>query len=155
MKKVIRYKIFETNSSSTHSVCIASGPCEQTLQPEVDGYIHIYPGGFGWDVEDYWDSETKASYAYTWCMNNCEDFDLLSVTMRDKLNLLQKVIEKQTGCKVKFCKNEEDLYQFGYVDHQSWENEKNCLAEAWSSEEKLTSFIFNKDSLLHIDHDNY
>lgn len=161
MKKVRRIGVFETNSSSTHSVCIVSGPCDQTLQPESDGCIHVYPGEFGWKYQDYWDSETKASYAYTWCMNNVDGDnnkdaeELCPDPMIHKFTMLKEVIEEQTGSTVIFEKNLAAYYRFGYIDHQSWENEENCLQEAWSSKEKLKSFLFNQDSLLHTDHDNY
>lgn len=68
----IRKSIFETNSSSTHSVNIygASNPpiYEYTLGEYVDPadhYIHIQFGEFGWGYDEYEDDFNKLQYLLT------------------------------------------------------------------------------------------
>lgn len=153
MKKVIRIGVFETNSSSTHSVCIANGPCEDTIVAQLDGKVHIEVGEFGWEVQDYWDAASKASYALTWCHNRNKYKS--DVCARPKhLQMLKEVIEEYTGCDVIFDYFDDEFYKYGYIDHQSDERDYSALAEAMESKESLKQFIFNKNSLLHTDNDN-
>ena len=67
-----RNSIFETNSSSTHSVSIrgASNPpqYEYTLGAYIDPadhYIHIPFGEFGWGYDEYEDDYNKLQYLLT------------------------------------------------------------------------------------------
>jgi hypothetical protein len=65
MKKVIRKGVFETNSSSTHSITIAdSGKLQNTL-PITDGKIFVTCEEFGWEQEVHTDAYTKLSYLKT------------------------------------------------------------------------------------------
>lgn len=55
----VRQGVFETNSSSTHAICIArerSKPLDR---------VEFKIGDFGWSHHVYHDTETKASYLYT------------------------------------------------------------------------------------------
>lgn len=59
----IRQNVFETNSSSTHAICI------YTNKPNVPTKVYIKVGEFGWDRVDLTDSEEKLSYLYTYLTN--------------------------------------------------------------------------------------
>lgn len=140
MPKVMRKSVFETNSSSTHSICISESKCVMDKLPfEEDGTtIFIHPGEFGWEVEDYFDAATKASY----CMMFATTVDPDGGYDR----MLQEVIKEETGAKmVLFVEGE------GYIDHQS----HDVAREAFKSKEALRNFIFNPNSRLHTDNDNY
>jgi len=72
MKRIIRQGIFETNTSSSHSVTIKNW--EKRLEfvkhnlPSPDDIwnkISMDFGEFGWEVEDYTDAYTKLQYALT------------------------------------------------------------------------------------------
>ena len=146
----IRKGTFETNSSSTHSICIASGDCKDTLSCDRDGKVLVEGGCFGWEVEDYWDAETKAAYCLTWLRNyggkQCGKYD----------KMLREVIRKYVqGCKeveLERWSNEWNSpdHKHYYIDHQS----SDVCAEAFENEETLKQFIFNSNSLLHTDNDN-
>lgn len=56
----IRQNVFETNSSSTHAICIC------TNNPNVPTKVDIKVGEFGWDRVDLTDPEEKLSYLYTY-----------------------------------------------------------------------------------------
>lgn len=66
----IRKTIFETNSSSTHSVTMASGKLVNTIDycqldnyvDPADHYIHMTFGEFGWEEMEYTDALTKLQY---------------------------------------------------------------------------------------------
>lgn len=59
MKRQIRRGVFETNSSSTHAICIAKG--DYNLSKHIDFTI----GEFGWENNEYGDLYSKASYLIT------------------------------------------------------------------------------------------
>lgn len=65
-----RKNIFETNSSSTHSVCLTNEP--KYNWNELDEYVnsedkrlHIKFGKFGWGYDEYDDAYNKLSYLLT------------------------------------------------------------------------------------------
>jgi hypothetical protein len=66
MQKLIRHGVFETNSSSSHSISISHDVRKyQTLFPDEDG-AYIFDGGeFGWGYDSYTDADTKANYVAT------------------------------------------------------------------------------------------
>lgn len=149
--KQIRSSVFETNSSSSHSISISStGAIDTTLIPNDDGILLIGPGanetGFGWEIASYYDAETKAVYAY---------LQALYSKSQEYMNMLYKVILDQTGAdEVIFTLSDsfnDDNY--GYIDHQSAIYETPF--EPFDSEEDLKNFIFNKSSELQTDNDNH
>ena len=147
MTTKIRSAFFETNSSSTHSIVIARGKAPDNLQV-IAGVCQIYSGEFGWEEENYDDATTKASYCLTWLRSFSDE------RVRDKQDMLIRVIKRVTGAEVvEFIPDSDGGW--GYIDHQSIEDGGGALVPAWESEEKLTAFIFNPDSLLITDNDNH
>lgn len=61
MKRQIRRSCFETNSSSTHAICIAKADVDKSSFPNHVTFTH---GDFGWENEEYWSLWSKASYFY-------------------------------------------------------------------------------------------
>lgn len=149
--KQIRLSVFETNSSSSHSISISStGDIDTSLIPKDDGILLIGPGAnetvFGGEREFYYDAETKAVYAY---------LQALYSNSQEYMNMLYKVILDQTGAdEVIFTVS--DSYNddnYGSIDHQSAIYETPF--EPFNSEEDLRNFIFNKNSVLETDNDNH
>lgn len=147
MKKIVRHGVFETNSSSSHSISISSDVDKyKTLYPNEDG-VYVFTGGdFGWGYESYNDAETKANYVATMSSMLAEDepnvkgeYDRL---LRD---LLESVITDHTGIT-------EFKYDLGdaYIDHQSVDDDML----SWTSQQ-MKDFIFNPRSELVIDNDNH
>lgn len=135
-----RKEIFETNSSSTHSISI----CEDIknyvmdyIEPDGDGNIILTGGSFGWAWEKFDDAKTKANY----CAQAISEMEKYP---KEAL-MLAEVISEQTGAN-------EIIFDFGYgyVDHQS----EGVAFEAFSSKETLRNFIFNKNSILWTGNDN-
>ena len=64
MKKVIRKGTFETNSSSTHAICICT---DKKLLEEMEYPEHLYfgIGEHGWEYERLNTPKEKANYLYT------------------------------------------------------------------------------------------
>lgn len=135
MKKLIRKGVFETNSSSSHSIAIASEDKEfvlDTIYPDQHGTIIIRGDEYGWDWFKHNDAETKASYAAQQFANDS-----------DMLEKLEYVIKEQTGAERVIFEGLDD----GYVDHDSVGILPNTASE-------LKNFIFNKNSWLFGGNDN-
>jgi hypothetical protein len=143
----IRHGVFETNSSSTHSITVPKDAAiNDSLRVSEDGVCEIETGEFGWEYARYTDAATKASYCATFAKNTNE---------RSYEYRLISVIKNKTGAKsvkINQCSNEE-YNQWGYIDHQSIENE--CPQSAFESDECLERFIFSRDSELVTDNDNH
>jgi hypothetical protein len=138
--KNIRLNVFETNSSSTHSITIsaASRGMYDTL-PVEDGEVVLSGGEFGWEWNKYNDALTKANYAMVFSENHPAGRKMLA-----------DVIKKQTGAKTVLFKDN----NYSYIDHQSGPGEGGEGVKAFESEENLRDFIFSLDSWLFTGNDN-
>ena len=136
--------MFETNSSSSHSIILNWNkfkPDSRSLPVNLTGEIEIFAGEFGWGYDEFNDAATKASYILT---------HIKEVKDRNSLETLQQIIETETGRTIIFCPCEA-YYEWGYIDHQS----RNVARDALESEKSLRNFIFNPKSILVIDNDNH
>lgn len=150
-KKLIRNGVFETNSSSCHSISIDKNNKNFTassLYVDEDGCVTLTGGEFGWEQEEYFDALTKANY----CAQDIYRYDWSSDSYsldEYKKNMLIDVIKEQTGCTdVLF-----DIQSLkdGYIDHES----HGTSYEAFQNKEILRNFIFNRNSYLETDNDNH
>lgn len=142
MKQLIRHGVFETNSSSCHSISIARGAkIYETLKVDIYGCVRIKPMEFGWERERYYEPEEKASYAMAYAANRPSG---------ECLEMLDQVIKEQTGSKTVYF-GEDNCRNFGYIDHQS----ADVCARAFESKEALKEFLFNPDSYVETDNDNH
>ena len=75
MKKVIRKSIFETNSSSVHTLTFKCANKLDDCQIPVSktGKMRIRVQYFGKNDETYWDQETKLAYLIVLCMKGRYD----------------------------------------------------------------------------------
>ena len=160
MTQQVRQSVFETNSSSTHSIHISNKECVlDTLRVDDDGVCRIYPGEFGWEVQDYYGAECKASYCMTFLFqdNRRYDKDYNSRVEFDSdgqqlLDMLTEVIQEVTrATKVEYVGSNDKYYQHGYIDHQS----HGVCRSAFKNKKTLKNFIFNPNSVLHTDNDNH
>ena len=141
----IRPKVFETNSSSTHSISIdiSNTGLMEVLLPDDEGNIVLNGGDFGWRHETFYAALDKASYmaiyAQEWSGPNRDQF----------IETLKNVIKVQTGAKdVIFNFTDES----SYIDHQAVEDrDYDYLFE---DERLLRLFIFSKNSFLKTGNDN-
>jgi hypothetical protein len=143
MKTIIRQSVFETNSSSTHSISISDKSDFTTIHPEGDGNIYLNGGEFGWEIEEYTDPLTKANYC---AIDNASN--------EERVEMLKRVIKEHTKANdVIINANTEDYKSkyHSYIDHQS----NGTSEDAFESEETLKNFIFRRDSVLYTDNDNH
>jgi hypothetical protein len=132
MTTQIRQNVFETNSSSTHSICIAK---DVELFPSR--FLRFTFGDFGWENVVLGSIDEKASYLYTGLIDNDrqEDFKRIVATLERK------------GIEVLVVEDGE-----GYVDHAG---ELNVfLNDICSNEDKLMRFLFSPLSFIITGNDN-
>jgi hypothetical protein len=140
--KNIRNKVFETNSSSTHSVSIVPNTdgIYDTIIP-IDGTIILTGGEFGWEWEKYNTALVKANYAAVFTQFSPAE---------DQRNLLIEVLKEQTGARrIKFS-----LTKRAYIDHQSSYIENGEARKAFENKETLRNWIFNPKCYLFTGNDN-
>lgn len=144
--KNIRNGVFETNSSSSHSIAIhpikTGDMLDTSLVPNNDGYIILTGGEFGWEYEKYNDALTKANYC---AVDNFND--------ESRIEILKEVIIQQTGAKdviIAFNVDNWDLKGYSYIDHQS----HGTSNDAFASKDTLREFIFSRGSYLFTGNDN-
>lgn len=148
MVKKIRQNVFETNSSSTHSITISNeGPLinDGSIEPDENGIVWLYGGQFGWGYDVFKDNLTKANYCATWIGIYSYYDD------NDRFEKLEKAIKSviEDCLMVKIDINSEDYSS--YIDHQSIDE----LPDNLYSTSDYINFIFNPNSVLIIDNDNH
>lgn len=166
--KTTRQQVFETNSSSSHSITIADGS-DLSGNMDVDdlGRVFIETGEYGWEIENYYDPHSKASYIATFLMGLDPKYhkDVCGMSIREAKDMFINVIKEHTKAREVVLNgqytmfiDEGDLeddggyfYRFGYIDHQS----VDVPQEALTSRETLRNFLFNPNSWFRTDNDNY
>jgi len=139
----IRKSIFETNSSSTHSISIDDTMINySSITPDENGNIILIGGQFDWEEKDFYDALTKANYCAIDQLRN-----------ESNIKMLKKVLIEQTGANDVILDFSGDYKHknWSYIDHQSL----GTSDEAFESEETLRNFIFGRESVLHTDNDNH
>lgn len=129
-----RIGVFETNSSSAHSITIADGisVIDTTLIPNANGTIFLEGGQFGREWVAYNDARTKANYCAV---------DLFKT---DAINLLIEVIKERTKAKEVILQFSTDWNNdnYSFIDHQS-------QGTAPVTKDELDRFIFSPESWLY------
>ena len=161
MKRQIRWNVFESNSSSMHSLTINSLGAEySSLSVDQDtNKVFTKFGEFGWGYDVYRNAKMKLSYLVTMliethrdCMSldelcETEDFKKINDAVAEYMNCDGIIIDEEIG---KSTWNENCNTHSGYIDHQSICNIDELLEEC-----TIKDFIFDTGIELIIDNDNY
>lgn len=155
MKKVIRPNVFETNSSSTHSLVLseAGNLLEQPFSDVItkQGVVTVEGGEFGWDIETFTNVHDKLSYLYTDAMLSASEKSEPDPETNDKLRMLVDAVKEHTGLVLGFSHNS-GYWEFGYIDHQS----VGLCADVWSKGvEGVKQFLFDPSSYFETDNDSH
>ncbi len=167
MKVQVRRSVFETNSSSTHSISII----KKSNITEFPDTVVFGKGEFGWDFDIHFDTTTKAQYiweAITSCYRT--NIDKVNNAIKSITDILAKhnikaVFPYADHMKVKVHKyddgseytyikfmNNDDEEDSGYVDHG---NELgDFLTDIISDEKKLMNYLFDYNSYVSTGNDN-
>lgn len=137
MKRQIRRNCFETNSSSTHAICITKKDVNSSLLPS--SILFTY-GEFGWENKTYSSVRSKAAYLYQ-AIDDCYSDD-------EKEGLIYKLKEilEKNGITYYF-----DSDWSGYIDHPYGTTE--FVEAVLSDEDKLLRYLFG-DSFIITGNDN-
>ena len=178
--KSIRSGVFETNSSSSHSLSIKrnkSGKYDYNFPLQQNGKCPLIFGrdyDFGWGEAVYRDAYAKLNYLA--CMAfECHNqlmckigrepltrFDLvLDIKDFKKINtVMKKNVKGFTGFSInskdfsRFKTEPYYLYLNGSIDHQSWEDYKNIEDFLDRYGVSIENFLFNPYVVLIIGNDN-
>ena len=135
----IRHQVFETNSSSTHSVSISDNVAGllDTIFPK-NGVIYLTGGEFGWEWLKYNLALDKANYAAVFAKGNSLMTDMLISVIKQHTGAKEVIINLGDSC----------------IDHQSSRFENGQALEAFVSTDTLKNWIFNPESYLFLGNDN-
>ena len=147
MKRQVRRNVFETNSSSMHSLSIAKrGVTEYLHVDECTNKVVTEFGEFGWGYDEYNDPETKLSYLVTMIGESRNCYSIEEVYETNDFKKINDVVSARCECDGIEIKNVD-----GYIDHQSIDTIDNLLKEYNCT---IEEFIFDKGITLVIDNDN-
>ena len=147
MKTQVRRGVFETNSSSVHSICI-------TTEDEFEHFpaeVVFTPGEFGWESDRYYDLESKASYLWTaiinyvdeMCWYDVETCKKMIVATLEKYNIKAIFIGGIPG---------ERYSATGYIDHGNELDE--FIKDVVNDEDRLMQYLFSDRSYVATGNDN-
>lgn len=142
MKTQIRNNVFETNSSSVHTISISNSSPQS-----IDNYIFFDRGEYGWEWEIYNSCQDKANYLYE-CMI---DLFYHNNSLEEKCDRIREELALyEVDCD--FAKVNGDNVFDGYVDHGSQNEELvNYLLD---NPDKLIDYLFNDTSYIATGNDN-
>lgn len=152
----VRDAVFETNSSSTHSLTIAPDEVLDFAIPKEDlreGVITVRPHAYGWEWRRYYTPAEKMAYLLAQVsrgfFRNHRRSKLLTEKFRKanaEAEFICSTVERVTGCRVDIRPDFN-----AYVDNDSY----GVGFEVLSSEKDLLSFLFSRQSYIETGNDNY
>lgn len=148
----VRSRVFETNSSSTHSICITTNRKTTMIHPD---HVHFRCDKFGWEHRRLDSMEDKAAYLYSSMLHLFEQKELERATEKI-VNTLYKFkitcsFDKPEYCDYgsgfKFCVN-------AFVDHSGEDDHKEFVEKTVNNEGRLLRYLFSQDSFILTGNDN-
>lgn len=133
--KTIRKNVFETNSSSTHSLCVAT-----VGELSIPKNLCISLGEFGWECDTIYSTEEKASYLYTGLVHNEKE---------DYIELLKQWLDE---AKLSYGLETPSDKRYFYIDHSYELND--FLDNIFSDKNLFMNFLFNNKSFIITANDN-
>lgn len=175
MPTIIRNKIFEINSSSTHSITFTKGSFKGGAVSQINLNMADYE--FGWGQDTYTDTNSLLAYILIYLRDWCEDRDDLDLGLHNLKEVLSEATTDSNPV-IYYYRDDNGNYvdvrldsyfeQFlnipegstrwnhplfeGYIDHQSVEG--NQLHYIIHDKEALLSFLFG-DGEVETDNDNH
>ena len=155
IKDVYRLGLFETNSSSVHSI-VYSGPLDKSELTVRNGYVLTKFGSFGGDGETYYDQKTKLSYIVSniwyvagWPQEADWEEDLYGSYI---WKCLEEAVCPYIGAHVLGIRIAKSSMREPEIDHQSMPEGDVNLVNIYSKSD-VQNFIFNPKIGLYLGHD--
>lgn len=151
--KVVRINVFESNSSATSSLCIASeGMQESYLHTDDEGYILTDFGDFEYGAGEFWTQYDKLSFLVTCCYYfNGWDEDVTAENCYQFKNIEEAVCE-YTGAPGIRILHRSVSWGFDHQIQPEYGEFPLDYVDVWDKE-SIQSFIFNSLIGLKIGHD--
>lgn len=146
MKRQIRQGVFETNSSSTHAICISK---KNVTKEGIPTFVKFNHGEFGWEFDKYDSISERASYLYQAICELCwKDYKAKFVHINSLYSTLSKY---GVECEFDLQDKDDDGWEIGYIDHG--DETREFVASVMHSEERLLRYLFG-DSVIITGNDN-
>ena len=149
-----RNGVFETNSSSVHTLVIGNNSDE--FMNHLPTKVNFTFGEFCWEFEEYGDTFSKASYLYT------AIYDVYWKQDEENKALIQDFVEyirntlAKWNIECEFQKPKRAKYgtylETGTIDHS--DRLKSFLSRIRKDEVMLMNFLFCEDSMIYTGNDN-
>ena len=143
----IRRKVFETNSSSTHSICIT-----ENRRPLIyPSKLRFKCEEFGWEGAVLRTPEEKASYLYA---------SILAFFNKEEAETKKNQLYAELGEEGIECEFDQPEYSVGgyclnaYVDHVGNGDHGKFIFAVLSNRRRLFRYLFNDESFVLTDNDN-
>ena len=141
MKRQIRRRCFETNSSSTHAICITKRKTDKDNFPDSVEFNH---DEFGWEFEVYEDVLNKASYLYQAICDLCNEDN------KKKSEYIDQIYDTlgKYGIECSFDTNDKDEngWSIGYIDH-GYDTE-DFVNAVMNNENRLLRYLFGESKVI-------
>ncbi len=150
----IRKSVFETNSSSSHSLTLSSNElAAQPFSKDVlrSGSVTAYKGDYGWEWYRYYSAQAKLNYLLTQLFSDdipMGDPHEVTRELREedaRFDMMCRVVKEHTGVDVLVAPG-----STGYIDHDS----VGVGLDAFGSEDKLRSLLFSEENYIETGNDN-
>jgi hypothetical protein len=155
MTQQIRKNVFETNSSSSHSLTLAKGDLvAQPFEKDVlrKGAVTLTLGDYNWEYYRYYSTLAKAGYLATQLFHRTgipegkpEEVTRALREQNPSFDMLCRVIWEHTGVRVLVKPGSS-----GGIDHESVGNG----LQVFNSEDKLRKLLFSPNSYIQTGNDN-
>lgn len=137
----VRSSVFETNSSSTHCICIMSDRKEKLESPEK---LYFRCDDFGSDMMELRSAEDKAAYLYA---------SILSLCDKEKAEEAKSRIWAELGKEGIQCEFEEADYHGIYcynasVDHAGEDDHLKFVSDVLRNRKRLLRYLFSEKSFV-------
>lgn len=154
--KTKRSNVFETNSSSTHAICIAKESTHINIPEKITLDLKEYE--FGWEFETRWGCDEKLAYILIGILNY-NDVAEASIKIKDLLLILKELGIKSIeilGTEIHMYSSDGNTTYFsideGYVDHSKELSE--LIDVLLTDKELLKRYLFDINSYIATGNDN-
>lgn len=171
MKILIRKNAFETNSSSTHSICVGStvNIGKEIFEKFSNKESHPYTvgqGEYGWEYEEYDSFADKLDYIFIYLESSRRDeehcryseinFEEIPDYLRGGTKFMDWLSDyfNSYGLEFHWKLKPVGKYGGGYIDHQSV-GRGNDMEEILSSKQSILNYLFNEEVYVQTDNDNH
>jgi len=147
-----RRSVFETNSSSTHSICIATNRNTELTYPAS---LYFRCDDFGWEENELTSPKDKAAYLYA---------SFLNLYDRNKAQKVMSFIMEALDSVGVACEFETPVYRYysdgsfyvqnASIDHCGEGDHQRFVDKTTSNKGRLLRYLFSEDSFVLTGNDN-